>query len=138
MDVKEIVGMTMKKVFQKTYTVTYGDRDAVVFESVDGRRFILHHRQDCCETVRIEDICGDLEDLEDAPILVAEEAHSYPPKEYYEEQGYHLTWTFYHFRTMDGTVTIRWHGRSNGYYSEKADFDEIDANGDIIEEGGEE
>lgn len=77
----------------------------------------MYHSQDCCESVTIEDIVGDLDDLENTPILLAEEVHSYDfaPLTTYDES---YTWTYYRFRTIKGSVDIRWYGTSNGYYSE--------------------
>lgn len=83
----------------------------------------FYHEQDCCESVYIEDICGDLDDLVDAEIIFAEEVSGETPAsdfEGYEPDSY--TWTFYRFQTTKGSVDVRWYGESNGYYSESVDM----------------
>lgn len=81
------------------------------------------HWQDCCESVTIEDIVGDLEDLVGEPILLAEEATSDEnPDGVTKEYQDSFTWTFYKFATRKGYVDIRWYGESNGCYSESVDF----------------
>ena len=83
------------------------------------------HHQDCCEHVYIEDICGDLDDLIGAPLVEAEEVSNYDagPLGEYDES---YTWTFYRFRTRKGSVTVRWYGSSNGYYSESVSVEVVD------------
>jgi len=92
------------------------------FEKEGAGGYCLTHHQDCCEDVYIEDICGNLEDLVGSPILRAEErtqeAKEPPVGEYADDS---MTWTFYEFSTIKGSVTIRFFGSSNGYYSEEAD-----------------
>jgi len=88
--------------------------------SEDEPTFNMGHTQNCCESVWLEDICGDLSDLENSPILEAEERPSdrdYPLGDHDES----YTWTFYRISTIKGTVVLRWYGTSNGYYSEEAD-----------------
>jgi hypothetical protein len=100
--------------------------DALYFETSDGEVYGMSHYQDCCESVYIEDICGDLDDLLNTPILLAEEVSSgNETPEGLEEPEYRdssYTWTFYKLSTIKGSVTIRWFGTSNGYYSESVDF----------------
>lgn len=114
MSFAELQGKTLTKVEQ------IGD-DVIEFTADDGKMYRLYHAQDCCESVTIEDISGDLADLVGAPILFAEEAESNdpPPGSQREDSD---TWTFYKLRTIKGSVDIRWHGVSNGYYSEGVDF----------------
>lgn len=87
------------------------------FNTTEGETYILFHDQDCCESVTIESIEGDIGDLIGSPILMAEEIKEYGRK----EEGVY-TWTFYKLATVKGYVTIRWYGESNGYYSERVDF----------------
>lgn len=105
-----ILGKTCSKItVDKVY--------AIYFECTDGTKWVLHHEQDCCEDVHIEDICGDLNDLVGEPLTIAEEASHYSEVET-------CTWTFYRFAAK-GNVTIRWYGTSNGCYSEAVYLSEI-------------
>lgn len=117
----DIIGVTM------TSVVSDG-QDEIVFTGEDGRSWKMYHQQDCCESVSIEDICGDFDDLVGSPILEASERVNEPENipEGHEASKYDSeTWTFYIISTIRGTVTIRWYGTSNGYYSESVDFDLI-------------
>lgn len=107
--------------------------DEIVFQVANGETYKLYHSQDCCENVKVEDVVGELADLVGAPILRAEERSSSgtrsepapagapKPGEYSES----WTWTFYELATVKGSVTIRWLGESNGYYSESVDFAQV-------------
>jgi hypothetical protein len=115
----ELLGRTLYKV------TADGDELRLYLSDTNYVRF--YHSQGCCESVYIEDICGDLEDLVGAPLLIAEEVSD----EVYEaehtpeyEESY--TWTFYKFATRKGYVDVRWFGSSNGYYSESVDVEVVD------------
>lgn len=94
-----------------------------------GDQFRMYHIQDCCETVQVEDVCGDVSDLIGRTITLAEESTSNDrpsdiPAPDYEDSS--QTWTFYRLWTDRGMVTIRWYGSSNGYYSESVYFDQVE------------
>lgn len=97
------------------------DITEISFVTNDGVIYKLYHEQDCCEWVRVEEIVGDIEDLLDTPILMAEEVTQEDEEDDYGTK----TWTFYKFGTIKGYVTIRWLGESNGYYSEAVSFDRV-------------
>lgn len=124
--VEDLKGKVLTKVEVKGY-------DSILFVAEDGSEYQMYHSQDCCESVSIDDICGDIQDLVGSEILVAEEVSSdntpetvwrilkqgIPKREYAAESE---TWTFYKIDTAKGGVTIRWYGSSNGYYSESVNF----------------
>ncbi|MCS0827425.1 hypothetical protein NX029_26275 [Cytobacillus firmus] len=93
--------------------------DEIHFHTSEGEKHVMKHFQDCCESVYVEDIVGDLEDLLNSPILLSEESGESGVN---GDWGDTYTWTFYKFATIKGSVTIRWYGNSNGYYSESVTF----------------
>lgn len=112
----ELLGKTLKSVEQISNKM-------LVFTTTEGEVYKMYHSQDCCESVTIEDICGDLQDLIGEPILLAEEATSDKnPEGITKDYQDSFTWTFYKLATRKGYVDIRWYGESNGYYSESVDF----------------
>lgn len=86
-------------------------------------RYVFSHHQDCCESVYIESIVGDVQDLVNTPILIAEESTGDTPADSNASPSESYTWTFYKFATFKGWVDIRWLGESNGYYSESVDVE---------------
>ena len=118
-DVSELKGKTLSSV------ENHGDE--LIFTTTEGEVYRMYHEQDCCESVYIEDIVGDLEDLVGSEILRAEESsdlfdviRTAENEQSNTDESY--TWTFYKFATRKGYVDIRWYGSSNGYYSESVSF----------------
>jgi hypothetical protein len=117
----ELVGRTL-------YKVKADDSELVLYLS-DTNYVRFYHQQDCCESVYIEDICGDLQDLVGEPLLLAEEVSDVAYEEANSpEYSESHTWTFYKFATRKGYVDVRWYGTSNGYYSESVSVDVVDLN----------
>lgn len=101
--------------------------DFVKIKCLFGEEYKMYHEYDCCEYVDIEDIVGDVSDILNTPILIAEERYGDLPKcnEDHHETNDSFTWTFYELATIKGSISIRWYGSSNGYYSETVDFKKI-------------
>ena len=105
--------------------IEYDTRDEnsniFVFKCDDGSVYLFTHVQDCCEEVQLDDICGNMDDLLNSPLTMAEEVTDI--NESGEGMDYiSYTWTFYKFATAKGYVTLRWYGESNGYYSESVEL----------------
>jgi hypothetical protein len=100
----------------------------VTFETETGESFKMYHDQDCCESVAVESIVGNLDALIGSPILAVEEVISTErpadvPKP--ESSDDSETWTTFKITNTKGTVTIHWLGSSNGYYSESVSFTKV-------------
>lgn len=116
--VNELIGLTLSEIVVDDHRVD----NSITFKTTEGQEFRMWHEQDCCESVSINDICGDVQDLVGTPILYASEECNRAEDPEGDESS---TWTFYKFATRKGYVTIRWLGMSNGYYSESVYFDQI-------------
>jgi len=133
-EIDEMIGKT----FANIEIDTSGENQKLIFiqKDVDSviNKYVFTHIQDCCESVYIAEIVGELDWLIDSPILAAEEVSSSSsdyqvnpltkevPNHVFEYEPDSMTWTFYKFKTAKGYVTIRWLGESNGYYSEGVDY----------------
>ncbi|UNY39974.1 hypothetical protein KLEB273_gp261 [Bacillus phage vB_BauM_KLEB27-3] len=109
-DVSSLLGKTLKRVERIK-------KNELLFETSSGHQYLMCHDQSCCESVYLEDIIGDLEDLVGHPLLMSEVV-----TEKSKTEDGSQTWSFYKFATIKGDVTLRWYGESNGWYSEEVDF----------------
>ena len=121
--VAELIGITLDD------AETSGDQ-LLVFTCGKRRWEMRAPKSSCCDSVNMVDIAGDLGDLIDEPIVMAEvvtevftEGTPMPIGHTENEPG---TWTFVKLATVNGYVTLRWYGSSgSGMYSEVPEFFEI-------------
>lgn len=134
MGITELIGKTLVRILRREdianeeYENGYGrGGENILFVTTQGERFAMFHSQDCCESVHIEDVNGDLDDLIGSPIIVAEEVVNVKGEDIImpSNREESCTWTFYKIATKKGYVTIRWFGTSNGYYSESVSFEKL-------------
>lgn len=120
-EVSELLGKTL-------VAITGADEgnNEIIFECSDGSKYRMYHEQDCCESVLIEDICGYVNSLIGNPLTMAEDISNIMDNPAVDEWTDSCTWTWYKFATVKGYVTIRWYGESNGYYSERVDFEKME------------
>ena len=92
--------------------------DMMTFHEQDGSTARFVHYQDCCESVSIAEIIGDISDLINSPILMAEEIEA----EHVSDNPYDK-WTFYKFATIKGYVTVRWLSNEDTCYSTSISYE---------------
>ncbi len=141
MMIERMRGLTFREI-----TGMHKHSDRVSFVSTEGRRFDFFHSPECCESVQVEDVAGDVRDLLDAPLVMAEVERCgdqdppervqafnlkmeqlFPGEQPYKDDAW--AWTFYKFGTVKGYVTVRWLGSSNGWYGVDVECEEIEARG---------
>jgi hypothetical protein len=111
-------------------TITAIKRDGVGLIDLttsDGKEYRFVHVQDCCESVGIHDITGDLAALIGLPLTTSRKdvltdwPEDAPKGEYVES----FTWTALFLETKAAAVRVRFLGESNGYYGEGVDLEEV-------------
>ena len=119
---EEMLGQVFNRVIQENE-----DGDTLTFHN-SRNSYQFFHAQECCESVYIAEIHGELSDLQGAPLLQADEEINTEADDD-DDYGNHTTWTFYKFATIKGSVTVRWCRSSNGYYSEAVNFTRLKRTG---------
>lgn len=117
-DIGELLGKTIMQICG-----VENDSEEIHIICTDGSEYLMYHEQECCESVWLEDVAGDVACLVGKPITKAEKTSNSsddPRTDGYEPDSY--TWTYYHIGTVKGYIDLRWYGTSNGYYSEGVDF----------------
>ena len=64
-DVNILLGKTLT-------TIENQDNEKLTFTTTNGEKYIMYHEQDCCESVRLEEVIGDIDDLIGSPLTMAE------------------------------------------------------------------
>ena len=116
--IADLIGLTLTKIDDYQ---SCGDQ-VIAFTVDNGDVYKLYHDQDCCESVGIEKVEGDLQNLVGSPITIAFEENPDLPALNDDGDYGSYTWTQYTIGTTKGTVVILWYGSSNGYYSESVTF----------------
>jgi hypothetical protein len=101
----------------------YQDSEEVTITFSNGWRIVQNHIQDCCESVRVEQVDGEPSRLIGTVIYGIDEKIT----EDVTPADESATATFYTLRTSAGYLDWRWLGESNGYYSERVDCELLKA-----------
>ena len=98
------------------------EENQILLTTRSGRKFLVYHEQDCCETVAISGQDGNFDKLIGKPLIEARDIAVDTSEEAIDSSQ---TTTTLVFRVDDQTVISRWVGDSNGFYSESVDIAEL-------------
>jgi len=101
------------------------ESDKVTITFKHGGSITQFHEEDCCESVYVSQVDGNVRKHEGAVIheLIEKvlDKTEIPSDELPKYTDTSLTATFYTLKTSKGYLDWRWYGESNGYYSEGVD-----------------
>jgi len=96
---------------------------SVHFHTECGKHYIMEHIQDCCESVYLDSVDGNLQGLVGGIVYSASmDSQDIPRPDDYDGIA---RWTFYRISTDREFVHLTWRGSSNGYYSVGVSFLEV-------------
>jgi hypothetical protein len=96
--------------------------DTMLVLRFDNGEAVFSHFSECCEEVALIDGYEDVASCLEQVLRSAEESTKDDPDTYGEK-----LWTFYNLRFDDASVSLRFMGESNGYYSVDVDVEWTDA-----------
>jgi len=118
---EDLLGKTLVEI--KVVYENDDEDDIINFKDTEGKEYQMFFPEtDYGFHGYLHDICGDLENLLNSPIVMAEESgeeenddEDEGDLEYYEKTI--MDWTFYKLATIKGYVTISWYSESLFYYT---------------------
>ena len=101
--------------------------ERLYFTTASGKKYLMHHKKRRGEVEYIRSIAGDIGNIVEEPLLIAEEVPSEdtPPEEFVQGDDCYI-WTFYKFATRKGCVTVHWYGGSHGPDSKRVSFIQVE------------
>lgn len=117
----DLIGQTITEI-----SAPIGDAEILIRTAQGGIR--AFHEVDCCESVDLMRVDGDVETLIGGVVTMAEDDTGCVPPDWAEKayEGESVTWTKLTLGTASGSVHFWVCGSSNGYYSETLEFELID------------
>lgn len=99
-------------------------KEYITFFTECGMVFSIYHEEECCETVYLADVCGHIPDLIDQKISIEEVSSDIDQVNELDtgERRAEEQWTFYKINSLKCSVTLRFYGKSNGYYGMRVEF----------------
>jgi len=105
--------------------------EEIIIKTKCGRTFVMSHCQDCCESVEVKLIKGDISKIigsykvekANDKIFDNETPKGFSSKLNLKHWG-SFTYTIFKIRANQNIVKIVWLGESNGYYGEDVAFEE--------------
>lgn len=109
----------------KTLSAVIPIEDGIAFKIRGGGQGQLRGHRSHLSSVVIRDVVGDLSDLVNSPIVMAD-VEAKDNHDIIEDEDTGITWTYYKLATQRGYVTISFRGDSlGGRYTENALFEMV-------------